>query len=372
MNSLSRWDILLLPLISLATIIFLLVGGELLARDLWSAQVENACAIPDAESTRFKANCSSQMKLAEGPWYTNRYNECGYRSDSSCAAKAAGVRRLVLIGSSIAEGLYIPYDETIGAALGREMTRLCGAPVDMQNMGVAGHFGRAITKSIPEALSLHPDGMVLVLMPYDLYSIAESMLVPAAKQATARSRPSPLGSVNEEIKASRALLVVEHYLFRNEAFYVPLYLKNGDKADFLRTPLSAAWRERLHLFDQMLQGIAEKTMAAQVPLWVAYVPQQAQLALMADHMAATNVAPNVDPYALQKGLEEIAANHGARFIDGSLALLGVGKPADLFYQVDGHPNGRAQTLVGRRIATELASASSGPFSNCANEEGKKQ
>ena len=85
MEKLPRRDIVLLPLISMLTLLCMLAGAEVITRIVWPEQIVNSCQVPDPSlGFRYRPNCSSTMKSAEGPWYTNDYNECGYRSAASC------------------------------------------------------------------------------------------------------------------------------------------------------------------------------------------------------------------------------------------------------------------------------------------------
>ena len=97
-RGLPRRDLWLLPLIALLTMLALSAAAEVGARMGWPEQKFNSCKIPDrALGYRFKPNCTSVMKAAEGPWFTNTYNSCGYRSPQSCRAAPAGTRRIALI-----------------------------------------------------------------------------------------------------------------------------------------------------------------------------------------------------------------------------------------------------------------------------------
>ena len=80
----------------------------------------------------------------------------------------------------------------------------------------------------------------------------------------------------EELKQSRALNMAQHFLFRNPSVYLPLYLRYGDKADFLRPPFSplAGAAADAGRADRRL---AEKAHRANVPFILGFVPQEAQV-----------------------------------------------------------------------------------------------
>jgi hypothetical protein len=89
LGGLPRRDLWLLPLISVLTLCIPVGGAELAARLIWPLQLDNACRLADPEvGVRYRPNCTTTMKTPEGPWYVSSYNDCGYRSDSSCGPPA--------------------------------------------------------------------------------------------------------------------------------------------------------------------------------------------------------------------------------------------------------------------------------------------
>ena len=46
-----------------------------------------------------------------------------------------------MIGSSLSEGYLVEYPNTIATRVGTDLTRMCGAPVEVQNLGAMGYFG---------------------------------------------------------------------------------------------------------------------------------------------------------------------------------------------------------------------------------------
>ncbi len=362
-TGLPRRDLWLLPLISLATALFLLAGAELVARLVWPEQVVNACRMTDPViGYRYRGNCESTMKTAEGPWVTNEYNACGYRSAAACGPVDAGARRVALIGSSLSEGYMVEYPNSIGARLGADLTRLCDAPVEVQNLGAIGYSGNLLIPRMAEALRLKPDTVLLVLAPFDLEGeLGDQADTPKARQAAPEGAPGGLQHrVFDELKSSRSVIVAQHFLFRNPSIYIPLYLRYGDKADFLRPPFSPNWQARLRTFDALLEKLAAQAQQAAVPFALAFVPQEAEVALM----AGRPVPPGIDPAALPAALQAIAARHDVSFIDTSVALRAQPTPERLYYQVDGHLSGQGQPVAASYIAQQLAAELPGPFAAC--------
>ncbi len=366
-SGLPRRDAWLLPLISLATVGFLMAGAEVAARLAWPEQAFNACRVPDPQiGYRFRGHCQSTMKTAEGPWVTNDYNACGYRSAAACGPAPAGTRRVALIGSSLSEGYMVEYSKSIGGRLGADLTRLCNAPVEVQNLGGIGYSGHLLVPRMAEALRLRPDAVLLALAPFDLeYELDDVPPVPGGQKPPPPPPAAPEGlqhRVFDTLKNSRAVIVAQHFLFQNASVYLPLYLRYGDKADFLRPPFSPNWQARLRNFEALLGELASQARAAGVPFSFVFVPQEAQVALM----TGRTVPPGVDPAALPAALQAAAARHGVGFVDTSVALRTNPAPEQLYYQVDGHLSGRGQPVAAAYIAQQLAAVPYGPFSGCRN------
>lgn len=357
-------DLWLLPLISILTVLVMLAAAEVCARFWWPEQLDNSCRIPDSQvGFRYRPHCSAAMKSAEGPWYTNDYNGCGYRSAAPCGPLPDGTRRIAMVGSSVSEGYLVEYANTIGARLESEMSELCGAPVEVQNLAAYGYNGRRLVLRVEEALTLKPAAVLLVIMPFDVLDQDHEEPGASSREAAGAGPPSQslVHRLFELASYSRSLTVARSLIFANDpTLYAQLYLHNGDKADFLRPPLTAAWEERLRRFEFWISQIADRTSSAGVPLTVVFVPNQAQVSLA----ASPSVLPSADPEVLQKAIETIAHRHGFRFIDELQALETVSRPGTLYYQVDGHPSGKGQRFVAHDVAEHYVDDERGPFTNC--------
>src|SRR5277367_2611955 len=88
---LPRRDYFLLPAIFLATIVVLLFGGEVAARWIYVQEADfEPCESLTTEGFRYQPFCTSYTKVWEGPWITQHFSECGYRSAQSCAPRPPG------------------------------------------------------------------------------------------------------------------------------------------------------------------------------------------------------------------------------------------------------------------------------------------
>lgn len=300
MGKLPRRDLWLLPLLSALTLLVLLMGSEALTRAIWPEQIVNSCRIPDPIfKFRYRPDCTTTMKAAEGPWHTATYNDCGYRSDTSCGPVPAGTRRIALLGASVAEGYMVEFPNTIGARLATDLTAMCDTPVDVQNLGAIGYFGNRLVPRMAEAVKLHPDLAILIVAPLDVEAIENPDPAPVTVSTPAPVERGDLQKrLFETVKESRAFVVAQHFMFRNPALYVPLYLQYGDKADFLRSPFTVPWQTRLQWLDVLVGKLQAEASAAGVPFMIAFIPQEAQVALMAGRYQSSAMQAEALPNAI--------------------------------------------------------------------------
>jgi hypothetical protein len=345
---LPRRDLFILPLLSLLTVVAMLGAAEVAARLAMPAKSVDECLVPDAVlGSRPRPMCVSRTKSAEGDWVENRYNDCGYRSEDSCRTPPEGTLRLAVLGSSMSWGLNVPTKQTWYVRSADMLSRACGRRIDVQNL--SGVFNLAqVAARVPEALALKPSAAVMIVTPFDLEGIPPGPFVPGVADPV---RPDPRGlrKLQVAITSARAVVAAQHIIFRQPGTYVPLYLRYGDKADFLRPPFKPAWRQRLAYADQALGYMAERLHGAGVAFVLVFVPQEAQ----ADIVATKQEIPGVDPFAFGAALGEIARKHGIVYNDLTPRFSTVHDAPDLYLNVDAHMNGRGSALEAEGVAQAL-------------------
>ncbi len=349
--ALPRRDLILLPLISLLTVIVLLGAAELGARWAWPEEKADSCLAKHGElGYRARPDCVSHTKAAEGPWVENHYNDCGLLSAKSCRAPAGGALRLAAVGSSIGYTYLVPWKDSWQGVTSASLERVCHRPVDYQNFAGLYNMNEAAMRA-PEAAATHPQAAVMFVDATDLFQSppADFDLRLAAHKDEITPLPGQAPGWEgvkdnlqfKRLKAdSRAALVAEHFLFNSGRTYLDLYLRNGDKADFLRPPLTPAWQGRLAVLDKDLGYTVDQLHAQNVPLLVVYVPQEAQAEVISGLGA-----PGIDPYALNRAIEAIVRRHGASFLDASPKFQGVRDAASYYYPVDGHLSAKGNALL---------------------------
>jgi hypothetical protein len=348
----------------------MLVTSEVVARMVWPERETDPCAIADTSGhSRFRPNCKSRIKSAEGPWVDNSYNECGYHTLESCGRKPAGTIRIAVLGSSFSYGYLTPFDETYTALASRSLANQCGRHVEFQNLGVLGVSLNLVDtyRRTDEALALKPDVLLLAITPFDVTKeisseeLAQRNLPPLPEQA---APPAKVGNwlrngVMASVKESRAVLMLQHFMFQSPLTFANLYMLYGDNADYLRQPFTSRWQKRFSNLDVVLEDLSRKAQAASVPVMIILGPSTAQAALSSSHPR-----PGVDPEAFDKEVAAIAAKHGIPVVDPLPEFAGRPDVMSLYYPVDGHFDPKGQHLLAAALDKKLLSSGYPVFSEC--------
>lgn len=340
---LPKRDLYLLPLIVLVVALLMVVGTEVAARWWMPEQPNDSCIADHPLFGKFpRKNCTSRTKVAEGDWATYRYNECGYRSETSCGPVPASTIRLSVIGASTSWGYRIPTEQTWWHRTSAALSEICHRPVDVQNLGGVYNLNQ-VARTVQPALALKPDAVLMIVTPFDMQRLPPGDFNPAWLPETTPAAPKRelLGKIKDVLEISRAATLAQHTLYRQPESYLNGFLTSGDRADFLRPPYSGEWRRRLNFADHAIGWIASQMRARGVPLILAFVPHQAQADILTLHKSY----PGVDPYGIDRALGAIAARHGVLYRDLTSSFGEQRNAASLYMNVDSHPTGAANRLI---------------------------
>lgn len=369
--SLPRRDLWLLPLLSLATVLVLLLGSEILSRLIWTEQVEDSCkVVVPGVGTRFRPNCVSKTKVPEGPWIRNAYNACGYRTAASCGAKQPGEVRVAVLGTSYSYGYMTPYEDAYTSLAGTALSKACRRPVDFQNLGVPNLNLVGVYRRLPEALALEPSLVLLSVSPLDFREVISPEALAsrnvdhlATDEVLSRKSPNWLKwTIVEPLKQSRTMYMLQHYAFQDTETYLNLYLLYGDKVGYLNKDFSPIWKARFANFDVLLADMVAKTKQAGVPLVVLAGPVASQIALDNDEPRAGMSAD-----AFPNEIRRIAGKYGVPVIDPLPAMSNQPHPMQMLYVVDGHVAAKGQSFLAASLQAALRSDASGPFAHCSQK-----
>jgi hypothetical protein len=363
-GGIAKRDYLLLPLVSVLTVLAMFCITEAVTRVIWSSHDDTTCVI---DGYQVKPNCTSRTKAPEGPWATYRFNECAYRSNTSCGPVPPGTVRIAILGASVSQGLNVPYEDTYFARSADELGRRCGLPIDVQNLGKPNLSPIYAYRGVDEVLKLKPDVVLFLLAPFDIEQQID------AKELAERNDPARVIAANAVyeplslmrrlqilIAESRTVVVAEHFLLKNRDTYLRLYLHYGDKADFLRQPFSSAWARRFADMDLIIGGMADKLRAAGVPFIVIPVPSRAEAALL----SMPQPPPGTDGAAFGKTIEQIAAAHGAGYVDLMEPFSAIPDSQNLFLIVDGHVSPDGEKVIAKSLTEKLLDGSIPAFAQC--------
>ncbi len=275
MIGLWKRDWILLPALSLFTICLLAGSSELVSRWLYPASqvgFENCFATDDpVGDAPVKPNSVCWEQTPESSTKVEyRFNREGDRAGVELEPKTRDTFRIVLMGSSLTQGLFVPRERTFAALLPIELTKIVGRTVEVYNEATGGKFRggpfptRSSTKRLKEVLAAQPDLILWVITPTDVLNSEPAVSLQSAPQAaetiTSRSTLKRLADfltqrtvaarLRSHWEETRTSIVLKHWLISSESQseYIRSYLANGDNASFLEAAPDAKWQTHLDAF----------------------------------------------------------------------------------------------------------------------------
>ena len=370
---LPRRDWILLPLISLLTILLILVTTESLSRRIFFASKTTVAAgcmvLNDAlAGPRAIPNTVCWQKTPEGPLAEYKFNSCGHRAGVECGPKPPGAYRIVMSGSSFAFGLSTPREETFAALLPTELSRMTGLPVDLYNESMVWRGPEGVDEHFDKILAAQPDLVLWVVTSWDVAHAATEPGLPSdsgflgrtryrvkaalAKHSISSAASETVDAVHDLLDVTSTGLILEHFLYESQTEYVNSYLRNDDaEAGFLNAEPSARWQKYLWNFDKDVADISAKAKAAGVPLVVVLLPNRAQAAMI----SIGQWPAAYDPYKLSNEIRSIVVAHGGIYADILPDYREVPNSEQGYFPKDGHPNAKGHATISSLIAKKLTS-----------------
>jgi hypothetical protein len=374
-TKLSRRDWILLPLISLLTVAILGISTECALRLLFPASkagFEN-CFVPVQNdlpgNAPAKPNSVCFERIAESKFPVEyRFDSRGHRSGVELKPKEPDSYRIVMIGSSMAMGLYVPQEMSFAAMLPKELSQRTGRKVELYNEATGGKYRGGpypIAGSVHqfnEVLSADPDMILWVVTPADIENADSVNDSSATNGAMSDSAPveEPYGSTSawsklrnliaggslgdklrDQWEQSRTAVMLKHFLLANESpyEYVRSYLENENEAGFLRAQPNSKWQHLLSVFQNDAAEFAQEARNAGVPFVVVLIPNRAQAAML----SMGEWPQGYDPYKLDHELHDLIQANGGTYIDVLPEFRRITSPERYYFPVDGHldPGGHA-------------------------------
>jgi hypothetical protein len=351
-----------LAAVFVGTILLICVALEGGARLAYPEHSVNRCMVPSTTGLRFKPNCvSDTMKLWEGPAYTYQANDCGYRSADPCRPLPAGGLRVAVLGTSVAQGMFVTYPETFSARAEAMLKARCRAPVDFQNVSLPGAAIVAapqwhhLLERMPEALALKPAAVISILSSVDLKYYNAPPWEPTTSSAAPGDKPRKGGlqglarTLQSDVASSRSVMAMRSVMFHNGGIYLSHYLQEPDDSGYLYKTLSPKWEMRLKVADAVLGAMAQQAKTAGVPYIVIYYPSYPQ----AIAVSRPNFAPGFAPTGFDDRLGAIVRAHGGQFVDLTQTVGAAKDVPGLFYISNDHPNREGNRLLADEVVKIL-------------------
>jgi len=371
---LRRRDWIGLPVLSLFTIAFIATSVELIARRVFpTAPADAQCGIvlDPLDGPRGVPNCIYHEKLPEGPFVEYRFNSCGHRASMDCGSKPVGTYRIVMMGTSVAEGDAVPLEMTFAALLPNELSQQTGRKVDLYNEGIGGGFTpRGVVVHFNEVLTANPDLIFWILTPTDVErslpdtdpvnpivneDFRKRVWFRLENEFAAKSFPDAVSGLWQHglngFETTRTGILLQHFLYESRSLYVKSSIMRGDSAGYLKTEPSERWQRRLSRFDVYAEEVEARASASGVPVVAVLIPSRAQAAMI----SMGSWPAGFDPYKLDRALRHIFLSHGGIYIDILPDFRTIPNPEQYYLAVDGHPDSEANAILSRLLAKELTS-----------------
>ncbi len=353
-ESLPRRDYLILPLLSIVTILLLFGTAEGGARILWPQREFDDCLNYSIVDPRYRPNCTSQAKDAEDPKVTYHYNECGYRTAANCGPKRQGTARIVLLGSSNTQGQYVPYDEIFATRTGNSVARDLQRVVEIENISAPYVSPLICYRRISEVTLLEPDLVVLSLAPGDLWwKIDPELLIQSHSPSVHINQLSTAGKdfsflpnfPEVLVNHLTAVKMTQHYLFQDTDFFIRVSLAGGDRLGYLQRSFAPSCEARFSDLKTLVVEMAAKLRARQIPLLVVAIPSRIEAALL----NAKRRQAQLDPFAFGNRIREIAEDADATYVDLMRPFSLLPRPEDLYFPVNLHPTSEGHEAIAREL-----------------------
>jgi hypothetical protein len=347
----------------------LLLGGsvELVSRRLlvrFPYVGENCLTVIDAAvGSQGIPNCVVTEKISEGVVTEYKFNRNGYRDNADFTPKAAGIYRIVLVGSSIAAGFRVPEEQTITTLLPAELSKRTGRKVEVYSEGLPWRSPRNTAHDLKDAIAVNPNMILWIISPLDVGDPAKVPQKDAddfLKSQNKTWRVIQTAFATESFQEAVATLfshtwsgkLLRDLLFNSPSRYVQSSLMGTDyQKDFLRSQPGPEWSRQLAEFDESAAEIAGQTKEAGIPLVAVLVPDRAQVAMVS---MMDERPKDFDPYKLGNELRTILESHGGIYLDIVPDFRTVPNPQLGWFATDGHPNARGHAMIADFLTAKLA------------------
>jgi hypothetical protein len=356
-------------MLALLTIALILSFAWLIKHMFFSETPESwkDCLVLNDPSTGVRGipNSVCRIKSFESPMVEYRMNNCGHRAGMECVPKQPGTYRIVMIGSSFAEGARLRREETFAALLPGELSQKTGQKIELYNEGMGWGFTHSVALRFNEVLAAKPDMILWILTPVDILSASTVSVERGAYTSRMEQRLAGhpiLVAAYDRLSEARNMLteyasgnkeLLQHFLYKSQSLYLSAYLKNDNEAEaeFLRVESSKTLQSDLQQAEMDAESIEGQAKASGIPLVAVLLPNRAQAAMIAQG----EWPAGYDPYKLNNELRAIIVRHGGIYIDVLPDFRTMPDFDKHYLPVDGHPDAKGHAIIAHLLARELTS-----------------
>ena len=327
------------------------------------------CLVLNDPSTGVRAipNTVCRGKLDEGPQVEYRFNSCGHRAGMECGAKSPDTYRIVLVGSSMAEGYGVTREQSFASLLPAELTRRSGRKIEVYNAAMQWGSPKTLDLQFKQALALQPD---MILWPVSVWEISNADLITYQhgnhidadlgsiwntvvstfhRQGFATAAETGIVETIVAVLNSRTQLLIRHYLYMSPSLYMGGALKSDLEVDYLGSTPNANAQNHIRQFDGYAAHIAAQASAAGVPLVVTMLPLRSQAVMI----SAKEWPAGFSPYQSSEYMRSVVESNGGVFLDILPDFRNIPDAGSYFYPVDGHPTPAGHKILSTMLAEAL-------------------
>ena len=182
------WNLISLSLIAVGVVAVLCAGAEHLAGWYFKPPVihveapNRSCFVLDDPSTGVRGvpNCRVDYSAREFGDVQYRFDANGYRNPRAMDQLDPHAFRIVMTGSSVAFGEFVPESETIAARLPVLLTHETGHPIELYDEGLPFGFTHSIALRFHDVLAARPNLVLWIVSNSDV-RFASQVLLPHLK-----------------------------------------------------------------------------------------------------------------------------------------------------------------------------------------------
>lgn len=296
-------------------------------------------------------------KIFESQVNDYRLNPCGFRTAQPCQPAAAGIFRIVLIGSSFNYGMHVDQSDMYVTRLAPMLSQQLKRPVDIYNESMIAGFPASWALRANSVIQPRPSLILWPVTPMDIRN--PFILPPNAFEEGAKDRAvPPLAGIPQwawrkfvaRITETRPVFMLQHYLYGSQSQYLSHTLAEGHEVDYLRVPEPAAVARDMALFARNFHVVAARAKAANIPLVVTLLPTREQAIMLSNR----NWDKGYDPNQLGRLIRGVVEAEGEKYIDMSAGLESMPDPSHGYLAVDGHPTAEGHRMFATLLGNALA------------------